>query len=499
MLSGKITDQQVRKLMEEMSKTGNKSYASMKAGMNRRTGSKYIKLGKLPSEMPGQEHLWRTREDPFSDHWPEVEQWLCTAPELEGKFLFEQLCEKYPGVYQEGQVRTFQRHIKQWRATKGPDKEVFFPQEHYPGELMQTDYTHMDSLGVTIRGEEFPHMFCHSVLTYSNWEWGCVCFSESYEAIKLGIQSSLVKLGRVPQRHRTDGTTAATHRLEKGAKGKRAFNDNYQKFMDHFGMKPEAVNDPNHNADVEASQHVFKKRVNQYLLFRGSRDFESRKEYESFLYDIIEKANTLRKRRLEEELSVMKELPLDHLPLYTESVETVRSSSTVRVKKNVYSVPSRLIGEKVTVRVYEDKVQVLYAGKLQLEVERLTGSGSACINYRHIIWSLMNKPGAFENYHYRKELFPTTHFRKAFDALRDWYNPYRANKEYLYILYSAATTMESEVEAALILLLEDGKIFNAYDVKGLIGEEKQPTPKLAIPQINLTEYNILLGKKEALV
>jgi hypothetical protein len=498
-LGGKITDQQVRKLMEEMNKTGNKSYASMKAGMNRRTGSKYIQLGKLPSELPHHEHTWRTREDPFSEHWPEVEQWLCNAPELEGKFLFDQLCEKYPGHYQEGQVRTLQRHIKQWRATKGPDKEVFFPQKHYPGDLMQTDFTYMNSLGVTIRGEAFTHMFCHCVLTYSNWEWGCVCFSESYEAIKLGIQSSLVKLGRVPKRHRTDGTTAATHCLGKGKQGKRAFNETYKQLMDHFGMEPETVNDPNHNADVEASQNVFKRRVNQYLLFRGSRDFESRKEYEQFLYDIIEKANTLRRERLSEELAVMKELPLQRLPLYTESVETVRSSSTIRVKKNVYSVPSRLIGEKVKVWIYEDRIQVYYAKKLQLEVERLTGSGNACINYRHIIWSLMNKPGAFENYHYREELFPTIHFRKAFDALRNWYTPWKVNKEYLHILYIAATTMESEVETALILLLENGKTFTAYDVKDLIGEEKQPTPKMAVPQINLTEYNILLEKKEALL
>lgn len=498
-MSGKITDQQVRKLMEEMSKTGNRSYASMKAGMNRRTGSKYINLGKLPSELPLQERLWRTRNDPFLDHWPEIEQWLSTTPELEGKFLFEQLCEKYQGQYQEGQLRTLQRHIKHWRATKGPDKVVMFPQEHYPGQLMQTDYTHMNSLGVTILGEVFTHMFCHSVLTYSNWEWGCVCFSESYESIKTGIQSSLVKLGRVPHRHRTDGTTAATHGLKKGVQGKRVFNNSYKQLMNHFGMEPETVNDPNHNADVEASQNVLKKRVNQYLLFRGSRDFSSRKEYETFLCDIIEKANSLRQKRLEEELAIMKELPLQMLPLCTESLETVRPSSTIRIKNNVYSVPSRLIGEKVTVRVYESTIQVLYVGKLQLEVERLFGTSNACINYRHIIWSLMNKPGAFENYYYREELFPTSYFRKAFDALRKWHSPYRANKEYVYILYSAATTMESEVEAALILLLENGKVFNAYDVKRLIGEERQPTPKLATPQINLTEYNMLLEKKEVSV
>jgi len=282
-LGGKITDQQVRKLMEEMTKKPNKRFSAMKAGMDRRTAAKYLGLGKLPSELPPVERVWRTRENPFEPHWLEVENWLKNAPELEAKFLFDHLCEKYPGAYQEGQLRTLQRHIKQWRAIEGPDKEVFFSQRHYPGQLMQTDFTHMNSLRVTIRGEEFKHMFCHCVLTYSNWEWGRICFSESYEAIKLGVQSALVKLGRVPEKHRTDGTTAATHLLEKGRKGRRDFNEEYKRAMGHFGMKPEAVNDPNHNADVESSHNVLKRRINQHLEFRGIRDFESRNEYEAFI------------------------------------------------------------------------------------------------------------------------------------------------------------------------------------------------------------------------
>lgn len=481
--------------MEEVAKKSSKSFAAMKAGMDRRSAAKYLELGKLPSELPPIERIWRTRENPFGQHWPEVENWLENAPELEGKFLFDRLCEKYPGTYQENQVRTLQRHVKQWRALNGPDKEVFFSQEHYPGQLMQTDFTHMNSLGVTIRGEAFNHMLCHCVLTYSNWEWGRICFSESYEAIKLGVQSTLVKLGRVPEKHRTDGTTAATHLLEKGKMGRRDFNTEYKNLMDHFGMKPETVNDPNHNADVESSHNVLKNRINQHLAFRGNRDFESRDEYESFIFNIMEKANTIRSNRLKEEINVMKELPVNRLPLYTETEEKVRPSSTVRIKKNVYSVPSRLVGERVTARVYEDKVHILYAGSLQLEVERLRGSGGNRINYRHIIWSLVNKPGAFENYKYREELFPTIHFRQAYDALRGWYSPFIANKEYLRILYYAATTMESEVQTALILLLEGGAVFSSDHVKELVNGKKQQSVPMTSPRVNLAEYDILL--KEA--
>jgi hypothetical protein len=481
--------------MEEMNKTGNKSYASMKAGMDRHTGAKYLQLGKLPSELPPIDRRWRTRKNPFEKHWDEIKNWLENAPELEAKFLFDVLCEKYPCHYQEGQVRTLQRHIKQWRATEGPDKEVFFAQHHYPGQLMQTDFTWMNSLSVTIRGEIFNHLFCHCVLTYSNWEWGCICFSESYEAIKLGVQSTLVKLGRVPLRHRTDGTTAATHQLPRGEKGKRPFNDDYKRFMDHFSMIPETVGDPNHNADVEASHNVLKKRLNQHLEFRGNRDFESRKDYEAFVFRIIETANRLRSKRLEEELAVMNQLPITRLPLYTETEARVRPSSTVRIKKNVYSVPSRLIGEKVTVRIFEDSIQVLYAGKLQVEMEKKIGRGGKCINYRHIIWSLVKKPAAFSNYHYREELFPTVVFRKAYDALKRQYSPLNADKEYLRILYLAATTMETEVETALVLLMETETMFSSDHVKELVGIKKQEVPRMKIPRVMLNEYDILLSGK----
>jgi hypothetical protein len=482
--------------MEEMNKSGRKSYAAMKSGMNRRSAAKYLDLGKLPTEIPPVDRSWRTRQDPFEAHWPEVKQMLDNAPELEAKTLFDHVCEKYPGHYQEGQLRTLQRRIKHWRATQGPDKEVFFAQQHHPGQLMQTDFTSMNCLAVTIGGEAFKHMFCHCVLTYSNWQWGRVCFSESYEAIKLGVQSSLVKLGRVPAKHRTDGTTAATHQIAKGQKGKRPFNEDYKRFMDHFGMIAETVADPNHNADVEASHGVLKRRLNQHLQLRGSREFESRKDYESFIFAVMDKANRLRSKRLKEEIAVMKQLPITRLPLYTEKEEKVSEGSTLRIKKNVYTVPSRLIGEWVTVRVYEDKVEVLYAGKRQLEMERLKGSGGKCINYRHIIWSLVKKPAAFANYRYRQELFPTLAFRKAYDRLVQRYSGYNADKEYLRILYLAATTMESEVETALVLLMETEAMFSSDHVKELVCSKRQPVPALAVPQVNLDEYNVLLDVKK---
>src|SRR5690606_15796915 len=131
---------------------------------------------------------------------------------LEAKTLFEDLQRRYPAQFQDGQLRTLQRRVKQWRALEGPPKEVFFPQEHHPGELCQSDFTHMTALGVTIGGQRFEHLIYHFVLTYSNWETGTICFSESFESLSEGLQRALWQLGGVPKAHRTDRLSAAVHK-----------------------------------------------------------------------------------------------------------------------------------------------------------------------------------------------------------------------------------------------------------------------------------------------
>jgi hypothetical protein len=216
-------DRKVRKLMSEYQKTGNLTKAALRADLDVKTARKYVRSGKLPSQMK-KERRWRTRKDPFGEDWLKCAGILKDAPELEGKFLFEWLCEQSPGKYQEGQVRTFQRRVREWRALNGPDKEIFFPQQHHPGERMATDCTRMDKLGITIQGEPYEHLLCHCVLTYSNWEWATICHSESLLALRSGIQAALFRLGHVPREHWTDNSGAATHRPEKEKSG-REFNE----------------------------------------------------------------------------------------------------------------------------------------------------------------------------------------------------------------------------------------------------------------------------------
>jgi hypothetical protein len=361
---------------------------------------------------------------------------------------------------------------------------------------MQTDFTWADELRITIQGEPFPHLLCHPVLPYSNWEWATVCHSESLIALRSGIQAALFRLGRVPKFNQTDNSTAATHDLPSG---KREFNEEYLAVMDHFGMTPRTIEpgQKHQNGDVEALNGALKRRLHQHLLLRGSRDFESVEAYEAWLHSILTEANRLRQSRLREELAVMKPLSVRRLPEYRVEHPMVTSWSTIRVSRNTYSVPSRLIGERVEARVFDERIEVFFAEVCQDVFERLRGAGGHRIDYRHVIWSLVRKPGAFPRYRYRAELFPTVTFRRAYDALRDAMEERQADINYLRILHLAASTLEEDVEVAVDLLLSDGRLPLASTVKDLVKPEEATTvPELVAPEVDLAAYDSLLAEVE---
>ncbi|NBC18545.1 MAG: IS21 family transposase [Bacteroidetes bacterium] len=482
--------------MEEIGKHGDLSRAAMRADMDRKTARKYVKEGKLPSELK-KPRSWRTRQDPFEKDWPWIEEQLRGAPELEAVTLFEALQERHPGRYQAGQLRTLQRRIKRWRVAQGPEQEVFFGQEHRPGEAVQTDFTDATWLEVTIAGVAFAHMLCHVVLPYSNWEWVTVCLSESYLALKRGVQEGIFRLGRVPEWHQSDNTSAATHKPQTG---KRVFNDEYDAFIRQLGMKPRTIGigKKEQNGDVESLNGALKRWLNQRLLLRGSRDFESVEAYEAWLWELLQQRNRRRDERLKEDLAAMTPLKTGRLVEYRELQVSVSQMSTIRVLFNTYSVPSRLkSARKVRVRVYERTLEVWYGGERQLTLERLRGRHGRRINYRHIIWSLVRKPGAFARYRYRDDLFPSGVFRRAHEVIYERHPNVRGDLEYLRILHLAAATMESEVEAALECLLEAGETLSADAVRELVTVETAPAPpEMPAYEVALSEYDELLGGGE---
>ncbi len=491
-----VTDRQVRKLFMEHQKCGQIGMAAMKAGMNRDTAAAYIHSGQLPSDQVA-DRDWRTRPDPFTAHWAVAEAMLVAAPELEAKALFEWLCDQHPGVYHEGQVRTFQRHVHQWRALRGPEKEVYFPQIHHPGIRMETDFTCMNALAVTIGGARFDHLLCHSVLTYSNWEWGTICHSESLLALRNGLQRTLVQLGHVPAQQWTDHSTAATHELGGDERGERGFNRGYLDVMDHFGIQPHTINraEPHENGDIESANGAFKRRVTQYLLLRGHRDFMDPTVYRLFLEGVMHKANDRRRPRLAEELAVMRPLEVALLPDYVEEQAGVGRWSTIQVDRRTYSVPSRLIGETVRVRRYEERLDVYVGGALQVSMPRLTGTHTHAINYRHIIEWLVRKPGAFAQYRFREDLFPSLVFRRAYDRLCAVCSQRTADVEYLRILRQAARTMECTVEAVLVDL-ERRQVAPRWATLMEFWPLPSPAamPALSPLVVELAEYDQLLGR-----
>ncbi|HEX5107617.1 MAG TPA: IS21 family transposase [Vicinamibacterales bacterium] len=482
-----VTDAQVRKLRAEMAKTGLVDVSAMRAGMHRNTASKYLKTDDLPSEQKTQRG-WRTRMDAFEQDWSWIAEMLRDAPRLEAKTLFEDLVHRHPGRYQPGQLRTLQRRVKQWRAEDGPEKELFFPQQHVPGEAMQTDFTWMTSLGITIAGEAYAHLLCHSVLPYSDWSWGTPCLSESMAALRKSVPAALMRLGRRPKFHQTDNSTAATHRLDKG---KRGFNDDYCELIEHLGMQPRTikVGAKEQNGDVEAGNGAVKRFVAQQLMLRGNREFATHDDYTSWLHEVFDSRNRSRGARLEEELAVMEPFTASAVPEYTEVRVRVTGGGTIRVKTNTYSVPSRLKDEWVRVRVYDERLEVCYADKIQLTVERLVGRSRHRINYRHVVHSMVRKPGAFRHYRFRDDLFPTDTFRRAFERLDAAMPERRADLEYLRILELAANTMESAVEQVLVDMLTAGAMPCAESIRSRVAATRPEVPDLPAPTVELAAYD----------
>jgi hypothetical protein len=490
-----VTDQQVRKLMKDLSSGMPLSQAALKVGIDVKTARKYRHAGSLPSACRSP-HTWRTREDPFVPVWEELQAMLTINPGLQAKTLFGYLQRKYPGRFQDGQLRTLQRKLKTWRALEGPSKEVFFPQEHRPGELGASDFCHLTELAITLSGRPFPHLLYHFVLTYSNWETGTLCFSESFESLAAGLQNALWELGGVPRRHRTDSLTAAVQPLS----GRAGLTQRYAALMAHYGLVGEAIQPgkAHENGDAEQRHYRFKQALDQALMLRGSRDFASREAYTRFVRELLGQLNAGRSTRLAEERAVLQPLPATRL----EVARTVRvkagPASTIRVLKNTYSVPSRLIGEEVEVRVGVEELELWYGQRCVARLPRLRGQEQHRIDYRHVIDWLVRKPGAFKSYRYRSDLFPTSRFRMAYDALVA-YQPKRAEREYLALLKLAAYESEVGVDEALrVLLAEEGTVSVAA-VQHLLHATAgiRPATEVVVAPVDLLAYDALLTAEAA--
>ncbi len=486
-----VTDEQVRLLRQKRMEGKKLETAAAAAAMSERAARKWQR-GALPSETKTP-RTWRTRTDPFVAIWDTEIAALLSADEkgvLQGTTVLGWLQEKHPGEYDDGLLRTLQRRIRDWRALHGPPKEVFFEQQHVPGREGAFDFTNCAELGVTIGGKPFEHLLFEFVLTYSSWTWVDLAFGETYEAMAAGIQGAVWDLDGAPHVLRSDNLSAATHDLKRAG---RVLTERYKSLLQHYGATSTRIQpgESHENGAVEQRHYRTKRALAEALVIRGSVDFVDVAAYRAFVLDVVAKHNRRVAVRLAEERPLLRALPSSTIPSYTVFHPRVRKWSTIRVGHQTYSVPSRLIGHLVEARRHADTIEVLYRKKTLEVMPRVRGAGAARIDYRHVIWSLVTKPGAFARYRYREELFPSLTFRRAYDALRA--RTERADVEYLRILHLAASTMEQPVEDALVAMLEAGDAISFDAVRDRVAPVRPIVPAIDIPAPDLSAYDRLLA------
>ena len=492
-MSGKrITQRQENCYMKHRQTGCSQELSAIKTGISVRSGRR-IENGERPDL---KSHDWKTREDPFEAVWKsELEPLLEDRPGLTGITLWEHLDEKYPGQYPEKRLRTLQRRVKHWRATRGPDHEVMFRQSMPAGHQGLSDFTHPNT-AITLAGKPFEHLLYQFRLAHCGWRHvHIVQGGESYSALADGLQSALHTLGGVPKEHRTDSLSAAyVNNVEK-----QRLTEDYAALCRHYGMTPTTNNlgVSHENGAIEAPHGSLKRRIDQAIQLRGSNDFASLRAYRAFIERIVSKLNRRCQGRLADEQKSLSALPAYRFIDYTELSAKVTTSSSISVKRGLYTVPSRLIGETIKVHLYHDRL-VCYVGQTQVitlpRVYPKQPSGRArCINYHHIIHSLAAKPQAFRFSQLRDDILPSNDYRQLWAIANQQFTPQDACKWIVAVLRIAH---DYDCESLLAAeLLQQARRSALPDLKALQARYLKNTapPDIPIRQHAIDEYDQLLS------
>lgn len=487
-----VTEVQVLILRRLVAEGKSVNQAARICGMSAKTARKWLRGGALPKKRPFRD--WRTRPDPFAEVWEEVVEDLRQHPDLPATERFRKLCERYPGRFQAGQLRTFQRRVSLWAAIEGPEKEIVFPQQFRGGEFSQSDVTSMNELGVTIQGEAFPHRYFHFVLPFSNWETGQICFSENFETLSSCLQDAWWELGGVAAVHQCDNTWAVVFVTKTG---QRKVRPRYKMLLEHYGCKWRFTRtySPHQNGDVERSHGSFKQEVQYALRRRGSRDFQTVEKYQDFLREIQRLRQERVREKFQQERHLLKGLPAERVQFNTIQRVRVSRHSTIQVRGNVYSVPSTLIGRSLTVELFPDELVIYLQGREILRRKRLMGRSQQDIDWRHLIRQLVCKPGAFARYRYREALFPSMLWRKLYEALRSA-DSRRCDLEYLRILLLASEGLQGRVESVVTDLLDRGDVPGFWTVRQMVVPKETRAPAVRIRKVDLHRYDRIYQNPE---
>lgn len=490
----RITDHQVHKFKQHRN-TLTQVAAAAKTGISERSARRIEGADALPSQRP--ERSWRTRNDPLAKVWEaEVVPLLRVDAQLNAVTLLEELQRRHPGDYDEGVLRTLQRRMRQWRATHGAEREVYFAQEHPPGRLGLSDFTVADDLAVEVDGLAFHHRLYQFALAHSGWRHAMVVVGgESFIALSAGLQGALWHLGGVPEEHRTDSLSAAFNNLAE----EQELTKRYADLCRHYGMRASRCNpgQSHENGSIESRNDSLKTALDQALRLRGSRSFDDRPAYEAFVAEIVQRFNTRVTKRLAIERPMLKALPVRRTAEYEELPARVSKYAIFRVKSEQYSAPSQLIGHRLMVRQYAQHIECWLGGQCVLRRDRATREDgmrhAKGIDYRHLVAALQRKPGAFARWVLRDAAFPREVYRRTWERLAAGVPEREACRTMVGLLVLAAEGHEAQLADELDQLIELDQLPDLRALTLLLAPPASAVPDVMIELPSLAGYDQLLA------
>jgi hypothetical protein len=470
--------------------------AAAKAGFSTATAYRIEGDPRLPSQK--ESPRGRRRPDPLAGVWDgEIVPMLEAAPGVRAIAIFEEICRRHPELAV-GVRRTLERRVARWRALNGPSRDVMFRQEHPPGRMGLSDFTDMNSLGVTIAGAPFSHRLYHFRLAFSGFAHAHVVLGgESFVALAEGLQNALWALGGVPEQHRSDSLSAAFRNLDREAQDD--LTRRYEELCAHYGMTP-TRNNPgvaHENGAIESAHGHLKKVLGDELLLRGSRDFAELSAYRCFVDEVVGRRNARNRKRIEIERAALKPLPERRTTDYEEARVIVTSSGGFILRRVFYSVPSRLIGHRLNVHLYDDRLDCFLGSTqlLTLRRGRPPQGGNKrghVVDYRHVIHALRRKPMALLNLVYRDQLFPRRVYARAFEALLAKQSEKLACRTMVGLLALAHDrACEAELADAIEATLDAGELPDLDRLRERFMPDRLAIPDVAVALTPLSAYDEL--------
>lgn len=471
--------------------------AAAKADISRATGYRIAQDPRLPSQK--REPRERRRPDPLEHIFEaEVVPLLKAAPGLRPVAIFDEMLRRHPTL-SPGIRRTLERRIRSWRAAHGAEQEVIFRQVHEPGRLGLSDFTDMSGIGVTITGQPLPHLLYHFRLPWSGFEHAHVILGgESFVALAEGLQNALWSAGGVPHQHRSDSLSAAYRNLD--AEARSDLTRRYDALCAHYRMVPTRNNTgvAHENGAIESAHGHLKAAIRDALLMRGSADFADLAAYRAFIDEILGRRNAAQGKRIAAERAHLQALPARRTTDFEEVIVTVSSTGGFTLRKVFYTVPSRLIGHRLRVRLFDDRLEVFMGGTLQMTLPRgrarPDGRHDQVVSYHHVIHSLRRKPMALLNLVYRDKLFPRPAYRRAFEALVAHLPEKLACKVTVELLALAHDRgCERELAEELDGVLEAGQLPDPVALRRMFGPDPADLPTVSVLEVSLESYDALVA------